>query len=381
MKMNKIPLVCVSILTGGAAALAQTNPPAAAEQKTAPKIEFDSMIFNFGRAKSGEVVKHDFVFTNSGTATLKIIDVKPGCGCTTAGAWDKEVEPGKTGIIPLQFNSIGFGGQVGKSATVSCNDPARTNLYLQITGTIWKPIDVTPSMAMFTPFSETPTNETKVLHIVNNLAEPVTLSDLRCSSASFQVELKETKPGKEFDLQVTAVPPFTNPTVFASISLKTSSTNAPTLSVSAYAMVQQPVVVTPQQVMLPPGPLKSPVTSAVLVRNNSTTPLAISEVRLDIAGVDVKVAEPQTGRVYSISMTFPAGFQVEPGQKPELTFKSSHPKYPLTKVPVLQMQPVAAPAAVAPAAGVAGPGQLRTASPVRSAAPTPASPGPARAAK
>src|SRR5512139_65387 len=133
-------LLCV--LFSGCAVLAQTNT-------AGPKISFDATAFNFGRAKSGETIKHDFIFTNSGNAALEITEVKLGCGCTTAGAWDKKVEPGKTGVIPLQFNSIGFGGQVAKSATVTCNDPVRSNLFLQITGTVWKPIDITPQMAVF----------------------------------------------------------------------------------------------------------------------------------------------------------------------------------------------------------------------------------------
>ena len=102
------------------------------------------------KVSSGEVVKHEFVFTNIGTATLEIKDVRPGCGCTTAGTWDKLVEPGKTGKIPLQFNSANFGGAVLKQATVTCNDPGQSNVTLQIKGTVWKAIDVTPTMAVFT---------------------------------------------------------------------------------------------------------------------------------------------------------------------------------------------------------------------------------------
>ncbi len=350
--------------TNAPSALAGTNGPAATAPSTAPKIDFSSVVFNFGRVKSGEIVKHDFVFTNSGRATLQILEVKPGCGCTTAGEWDKTVEPGKTGRIPLQFNSTGFGGQIGKSAFVTCNDPGRSNLVLQITGTVWKPIDVTPAMAMFTPSSEAPTNDTRVLHIVNNLDEPVTLSDLKSTSASFKTELKEVKPGKEFDLLITLVPPFTSSTLFSTVSFKTSSTNAPLVTISAYGMVQQAVMVTPQQLTLPVGPLKTPVTTAVMVRNNSTNDFTVSDVRLDVPGVELRVTEPQTGRLYSISMTFPAGLKFQSGERPELTFKSSHPRYPLLKVPVVQLQPVAAAPATAPGAE-----QLRPASPLLPASP------------
>src|SRR5206468_6603052 len=58
-----------------------------------PKIQFAEIVYDFGKVSSGEVVKHTFVFTNIGTAKLEIKDVRPGCGCTTAGTWDKEVEP------------------------------------------------------------------------------------------------------------------------------------------------------------------------------------------------------------------------------------------------------------------------------------------------
>src|SRR5262249_52947955 len=109
---------------------AQTN---GAPPPPAPRIEFAGTTFDFGRVESGEPVKHNFVFTNTGNALLEIRDVHPGCGCTTAGAWDKQVEAGKTGVIPVQFNSGGYGGRITKSVYVTCNDPASTNVVLSFT--------------------------------------------------------------------------------------------------------------------------------------------------------------------------------------------------------------------------------------------------------
>src|SRR5206468_5981602 len=137
----------------GQAAPAPTPAPATTN---APKIQFAEMAFDFGKVKPTDKPVHEFIFTNTGKALLEITDVRPGCGCTTAGAWDKQVEPGKTGSIPLQFNSANFGGAVAKSATVTCNDPGQSNLVLQNKGTVWKPIDVTPTMAVFNVSSEVP---------------------------------------------------------------------------------------------------------------------------------------------------------------------------------------------------------------------------------
>src|SRR2546421_8737306 len=122
-------LMLASLLGGllSCLAVAKELPPRAAP---GPKIQFASTEYDFGRVEAGVIVKHDFVFTNIGRATLEIGDVRPGCGCTTAGTWTKKVKPGRTGIIPLEFHSGNFSGAVGKQATVICNDPEQTNVLL-----------------------------------------------------------------------------------------------------------------------------------------------------------------------------------------------------------------------------------------------------------
>ena len=332
-----------------AASLAQTKdgkqtagstgaPPGAA----GPKIQFADIVYDFGKVNSGAPVKHTFVFTNIGTATLQILDVHPGCGCTTAGTWDKQVEPGKTGSIPLEFNSANYGGTVLKSATVTCNDPAQSNIVLQIKGTVWKPIEIAPTMAVFNVSSEDQTNETKIVRIVSNLDEPLTLSDLQCTNHSFKAELKTTRPGKEFELLITALPPFTSPSMIAPVTMKTSSTNMPLINVSAYVAVQQPVTVMPSQIILAPGPFTNAVQQVVSIRSTATNALVLSDASINVPGAAVRIEEPQPGRYFNLAVDFPVGFQIKPGEKVELSVKSNHPKFAVIKVPVFQPQRAAA---------------------------------------
>jgi uncharacterized protein DUF1573 len=287
-------------------------------------------------------VRHDFVFTNVGDATLEIKEVRPGCGCTTAGSWDKQVEPGKTGTIPLQLNSANFGGAVTKSATVTCNDPGKPLVVLQITGTVWKPIEVTPTTAVFNVSDESQTNVTKVVRIVNNLEEPLKLSDLKCPNQLFRAELKTVRPDKEFELHITAVPPFTGTSVSAPVTLKTSSEKMPTINVTAYLAVQQAVAVMPNQIVLPAGPLAKAMSPAVTIRSNGTNSLVLSEASANIPEAEVRLEETQPGRLFNLVVSFPVGFQIQPDQKVEVTLKSNHPKFPLIKVPVVQAKSPAA---------------------------------------
>jgi len=363
MKTNLVTLLMVAASLGGLAfGLAQTkeSSPApgadtAAVTTAGPRVQFAVTVFDFGKVTSGEVVRHDFVFTNIGTETLEIKEVRPGCGCTTAGNWDKQVEPGKTGAIPLQFNSAGFGGPVTKSASVICNDPGTTNVILQLAGIVWKPINATPLMTVFNVSSEVQTNETKLVRIVSDLEDPVELSDLQCTNRTFRAELKTVKEGREFELAITAVPPFTSSPVVAPIRLKTSSAKMPTLTVSAYLLVQEPVVVAPNQITLPTGPLAVAMSPTITIRNSGTNSLALSEAGVNVPGAEVRVQEIQQGRLFSLAVNFPAGFQIKPDQKVEVTVKSSHPKFPLITVPVIAAGPIVPfPLQVIPAPVTAG---------------------------
>jgi hypothetical protein len=163
--------------------------------------------------------------------------VHASCGCTAAGDWTRQVEPGQTGSIPIQFHSGNFSGDVAKTITVTCNDTNQPNVTLQIKANIWRPIDVTPQYAVFNINTESPA-ETRTVRIVNNEQTPLTLSPPESNNAVFAAELTTNQPDKEFLLTVKTVPPLAAGMAHGQITIKTSSTNMPLINVSAMANVQ-----------------------------------------------------------------------------------------------------------------------------------------------
>ncbi len=90
------------------------------------KIGFPEAQWNFGTIKQGDIVKHNFVFTNEGENDLILEDVKPTCGCTALD-WPREpVKPGESGTIVTQFNSRGKLGQQKKYFTIRYNGTPET---------------------------------------------------------------------------------------------------------------------------------------------------------------------------------------------------------------------------------------------------------------
>lgn len=319
--------------------------PAVATTNTAggPKIQFATPVYDFGKVKSGELVKYSYAYTNGGDQALEVTHVQPSCGCTTAGEWTKKVEPGQTGNIPVQFNSANFNGQVFKTITVSCNDKAQPTTVLQLKGTIWKPIEISPPYAVLNIQPDAPSAST-VVRIINNMAEPIALFAPEGNNPAYTATITTNQPGKEYQMTISTVPPLHPGTIQAQFSVKTSSTNAPVLTVPLWANVQPALMVMPPQITLPPAPLANQATPSVTIQNNSTNQVTLSELMVNVPGIGAQLKEIQPGKVFSATLTFPQGFEIAQGQQVQLTLKSSHPQFPVIKVPVAQMpRPMAPP--------------------------------------
>lgn len=319
-------------------------PPGATPAATGAKIAFETPTYEFGKAKSGEPIKHTFIFTNIGCETLEINNVRPGCGCTTAGEWTKKVEPGKTGNIPIQVNTANFNGPIMKNVSVDSNDKSAPTTVLYLKGTIWKPVDLNPQFAMINVPPDTQSGST-VLRIVNNMEEPLTLSAPEVNNPGFTATLKTNQPGKEYELVVSTVPGLKTGYTQSQITLKTSSTTVPTLTANVGANVQAALTVVPQQITLPPGPLANQTMPQITIQNNSTNTLTLSDEATTAKDVHVKLNEANPGRLFTITLTFPQGYELPQGERAEFTVKTSNPQFATVRIPITQMphQPVPAP--------------------------------------
>jgi copper(I)-binding protein len=355
MIMKNLALACSALAIGTASVAGQPTSapaPAAAAVTNAlgPKIKFATPMYDFGKARSGEPVKYTYIFTNTGDQLLILTNVAPQCGCTAAGDWTRQVEPGKTGNIPIQFNTASYNGPVFKQVTVTCNDKSQSTLFLQLKGTVYKPLEINPQLAVLniSPDAET---GSMVVNITNNMDEALSLSAPESNNRAFAAELKTIQPGKGYQLTISAVPPLKPGSTQGQISLKTSWTNQPVLNVSVYANVQPPIVVIPSHITLPPAPLANSQTPSITIQNNSTNQLTLSEPAVNAQGVETQIKEMQPGRSFTALVTFPQGFEIPPGQQVELTVKSSNPKFPVVRVPITQFpRPAVSAAPPTPAA-------------------------------
>lgn len=328
----------------------------AAATVKAPHAEFSELVYDFGKVKTSEPLRHDFIVTNTGNAVLNILEVKPGCGCTTAGSWDKEIQPGKTGRIPVQFNPANYSGPVTKPITITCNDPVKNIQSLQLKADIWKAIDIQPTYVQFLPVEDEVTTDTRVVKITNRTDDPLTLELQSASNPAFKTELKTIQAGKEFELHITfAGPtPTNNFSISSQIALKTTWPSQPIINLSAFAMTRPAVSISPNVITLPARQSTAVYRQSAFVMNNSSTPVKLTEASVNAEGVKVQIAESTPGKTFSLTIEYPENFNPPPGKALELTVKTTHPKRPIVTAAINVLAsptPAAPPAPAAKAVG------------------------------
>lgn len=133
--MKKLNLIMTGALTLLSALSINGAKPA--ETAGEPAIKFTETAFDFGTiAEKGGPVKHEFVFTNTGSAPLMILTASASCGCTRPEFPKKPVSAGKSGKIKVTFLPDGRPGEFTKTVTVKTNakDKKQKKVTLKIKG-------------------------------------------------------------------------------------------------------------------------------------------------------------------------------------------------------------------------------------------------------
>ncbi|MBI5764179.1 MAG: DUF1573 domain-containing protein [Planctomycetes bacterium] len=301
-----------------------------------PKIEFDTPIYDAGRLRTGVDIQHDFWFHNTGTGPLEIIQVKPSCGCTTSGEYDRIVEPGKSGKIPLKVATGNFSGPISKSVTVLTNAPgAASTIALQIKGELWQMVQAAPSSALFGNTSSTTAREstlTRKITITNNSESPLTLASPKSSNNAFSAEIKPLEEGKKWELTVALSQELPNGAVTGNIEIETGLKDIPKITIPCNAYLVSDVDVVPNKVAIPET-RTVPMQRDFYVRNNAAKPLAIADLASSNPALKLTMQETQPGMAYRVTMEVPPDAKLSKDGE-TVTFSTNNPAYAKMTIPV-----------------------------------------------
>ncbi len=336
-------------------------------QAARPIIKADELVHDFGTTWIGTPLQHTFTITNAGNATLKILKVEPGCGCTVAGKYPPTIEPGASGRFPFSLNTSGLYYQYDKPITIVSNDPVTPNLRLSLRGLCKRYVEVVPVSAYFGVV----TNETapeQVLKIRNNASTPLTLTlDPQPPDSKFRFALTETKAGQEFELRVTLARRDEPGDCRGVAILRTNIEAQKMVDVQAFARIPRRIDVLPETITIVKRPDNSPAPSSpmmqfVRINNYGTRPVKVLDATTDEPALKLRLTEQMPGKTYTVQVQFDANY-LPPPEGRTIIVKTDDPEIPQIRVPVRRWPAVPVPPASAPTTRAARPAERMTGRP------------------
>ena len=140
----------------------------------APGIVFESEACDLGSVVQGEQADCTFSFFNAGGDDLRILQVEPTCGCTTALLSAPLLRGGARGALRVVFDSDQYVGDIIKEIEVRSNDPSRPKVVLRVKAQIEPEIDFEPRNVSFDD-ARAGSTQVQTVMLTNRRAEAVRL--------------------------------------------------------------------------------------------------------------------------------------------------------------------------------------------------------------
>lgn len=191
-----IAVSCVFFLLAGCQQQAEV---AEVESKTAgPKIEFESMIYDFGKVGPAQKLNGEFKFTNTGDSSLKITKVEKCCGAVTQ--LDKtEYEPGESGILHVRYTSSRTAARIMKRLYVNSNDKELPRATLTIKAETVLRVDYEPKRLKLLLKEENA--GCPEITLISNDNKPFSITQFQTTGDSMTAEIDSSVQATKFVLK------------------------------------------------------------------------------------------------------------------------------------------------------------------------------------
>lgn len=175
---------------------------AAAVPAEAPVLTFDEPVHDFGAVGPGSVHSHEYRFTNTGNAVLKIDRFHTPCGCTVPQLDKKEYLPGESGSVTVRYTAPATAVHDNKPVYVFSNDPKMPQYELTIKAQVQLKVAVSPqdvSLLLDQPNAGMPTIKVESLD-----GQLFAITSITTSNETFSIPFDTQNRQKEHILTPTA---------------------------------------------------------------------------------------------------------------------------------------------------------------------------------
>ncbi len=232
-----------------------------------PKLEVvGGDTFDWGKVKPPKEghLAGQIKIRNSGGREIKLIEIRPGCGCTKTDPDKMDIPSGDVSTMGVKLNiNPSQAGPITKSITVRWGDkegiaardefrkngtPIAAGLdtaenfsYIQLKADIQRALVLGPNQYFNFADAKIGQETTSSLFLTNNDSEPVTVSDFVTDGGIVvNITSKQViKPGEKLEI-IARVVPQAKGQITGGLKFATSAAEMPTMDIRAYGNVPEP---------------------------------------------------------------------------------------------------------------------------------------------
>ncbi|HEX9636346.1 MAG TPA: DUF1573 domain-containing protein [Acidobacteriota bacterium] len=302
---HRFPLVfCLGLVLAAFSAIA-TPQPATAAAEGGPALSLEATSLDQGRVAKGATADYTFTIKNTGSAELKISEVRPSCGCTVA-SFDRSIAPGQSGTVRAKIETSRFIGPIAKTLTVKSNDPNKPELLLTMKADVYQLVDIQPSdRAMMSTTSGE--SVTKSFTLKSNDPESPALEILGVEANVRGLSHKLTKGAEGYTLDLTLAADAPVGPLAGQVKVKTNNPKLAELSIQVNGNVRGPILVAPSAVFLPAKSSDQMAQESRVVNlrpSKEGLSFKVTEVRVSDPVLKADLSEIQPGSLYTVRIGF-----------------------------------------------------------------------------
>ncbi len=276
----------------------------------APKIQFDQLLYDFGKTSQVATVSGIFKFANIGDDLLKLEQPQTSCGCAVAELNSNALPPGTTAELPFTLHLGFYRALLEKHITVRSNDPQTPEVMLTVKVDYTplyelNPMLLSPNLAfgvndteLFSTLTRTDGKPVGALRLnpskpwITAKAEPG--AEMSDASARIRIAIRRDGPPRRFSEYVH---------VYAG-----GQTNMPVTSIYLYGRMVGEVSlnqealywsITDAAKTAPDGP-EAMLTQRVTLRSENGQPFEVKNPRSTLKGINLEVVAKDSARIYEL---------------------------------------------------------------------------------
>jgi hypothetical protein len=162
--------------------------------------------FDFGYVPQNAKVSHKYILESTGTDTLRIVDIRPGCGCTKAPLKKNLLAAGESTELEVIFSTRRYIGQLEKNPII-LTDAKPGQQYISFTATVVVnpgkdyPYKIQPYILNYDNLKK---DQSKLAFtITNNTETDLKVELIEYDPQVFEIKLpKKIKSGKAAEVEV-----------------------------------------------------------------------------------------------------------------------------------------------------------------------------------